>query len=303
MSGTGAAAALPGEVDLHMHSTASDGSLAPSAVVQAAHAAGLSAIALTDHDTLAGLAEATAEGARLGVRVVRAVELSAHDGSREIHILALHVGHSAPLEASLSAFRDAREARAARIVDQLRSLGVTIFLDAVMAEANGGAVGRPHIARAMIRGGFVADSREAFDRYLAAGRPAFVDKQRLEIREAIDIIHAAGGLAIWAHPGSEGRRARLEPLVALGLDGVEILHPSHKSEDIKRLGALNEFFGLAASGGSDWHGAVDGYRSIGCMHIPGAWLEHQDKIVAARAPSPSTSVSESGDSANEGFVQ
>lgn len=282
MTITGARRAPLDEVDLHMHSTASDGLLLPSQVVHAAHDAGLSAIALTDHDSLDGLAEATAEGNLLGVRVVPAVELSAHDGNREIHILALHVSRLAFMESHLAGFRVARETRATRIVERLRALDVGVSMESVMDKAGGGAVGRPHIARAMISAGLVGDSREAFDRYLGAGRPAFVEKQRLDIREAIEITHAAGALAIWAHPGSEGRRARLEPLVAVGLDGVEVLHPSHKAEDIKRLGALAEFFGLVASGGSDWHGATDGHRSIGCMHIPGAWLARQDEIVRHR---------------------
>ncbi|MEO5579646.1 MAG: PHP domain-containing protein [Gemmatimonadaceae bacterium] len=282
MSSNGAPVAPPGQVDLHMHSTASDGVLPPSQVLRAASAAGLTAIALTDHDTLDGLEEAAAEGQKLGVRVVPAVELSAHDGNREIHILALHISRRDFLESRLSGFREARRTRAARIVEQLRCLGVGVSLDAVLAEAGGGAVGRPHIARAMIRGGYVADSREAFDGYLGAGRPAFVAKERLEIREAIQIAHAAGALAIWAHPGSDGRRARLEPLVALGLDGVEVRHPSHKADDIRRLGALSDFFGLVASGGSDWHGAADGPRSIGCMQIPERWLASQDQVVARR---------------------
>ncbi len=282
MTSTGAERAPSDEVDLHMHSTASDGLLLPSQVVQAAHSAGLAAIALTDHDSLDGLTEATAEGDLLGVRVVPAVELSAHDGDREIHILALHVSRLALMESHLAGFRSARETRAARIIDQLRVLGVAVPLEAVMDEAAGGAVGRPHIARAMIRAGIVSDAREAFDRYLGAGRPAFVEKERLDIRDAIAIAHAAGAIAIWAHPGGEGRRARLEPLVAVGLDGVEVLHPSHKSDDIKRLGALAEFFGLVSSGGSDWHGSVDGHRTIGCMHIPGKWLAHQDEVVAKR---------------------
>lgn len=282
MSIIGAADRSPGEVDLHMHSTASDGSLPPSQVVRAAHAAGLTAIALTDHDTLGGLAEAAAEGLACGVRVVPAVELSAHDGRREIHILALHVSGNALLESRLSGFRDARKARAGKIVEQLRGMGMDVSLDSVMEEAAGGAVGRPHIARAMIRGGIVRDLREAFDRFLGAGRPAFVEKERLEIREAIEIAHAAGALAIWAHPGGEGRRARLEPLVELGLDGVEIRHPGHKAEDVKRLSALTEFFGLVESGGSDWHGAADGPRSIGCMRVPEAWLSRQDEVVARR---------------------
>ncbi len=179
-------------------------------------------------------------------------------------------------------FRDSRETRAQRIVDKLNGINVPVTFESVMTEAAGGAVGRPHIARAMIKAGHVKDSREAFDRFLGAGKPAFVEKERLEIREAIEITHAAGAIAIWAHPGQDGRRDRLEPLVALGLDGVEVRHPSHNSDDIERLGALADFFSLLYSGGSDWHGTPGGYRSIGGMHVPGSWLDKQDEVVNGR---------------------
>lgn len=277
-----AAEEMSGFVDLHTHSRASDGTLPPEQVVAAAHAAGLSALALTDHDTLAGIPAAARAGDTLGVRVVPGVELSAHDGNREIHILALHVTRLTVLESRLETFREGRTLRAVQIVDRLRGLGVDISVDTVMQEANGAAVGRPHIARAMIRGGAARDFRDAFDRYLGTGRPAFVSKQRLEVREAISIAHEAGGLAIWAHPGSDGRRARLEPLVALEIDGVEVRHPSHMLEDINRLAALTEFFGLVPSGGSDWHGSAESPRMIGAMRIPAAWLERQDALVASR---------------------
>lgn len=270
------------EVDLHMHSTASDGALPPAQVVAAAHNAGLRAIGLTDHDTMAGVAEAVRAAAAVGIRVVPGVELSAHDGPDEIHILALHVTRPGPLESRLAYFRAARELRARKIVERLNSLGLSVDYEAVMVEAAGGSVGRPHVARAMIRSGSVRDSREAFDKYLAAGRPAFVAKERLEIRDAIEIAHAAGAIAIWAHPGFDGRRERVEPLVEMGLDGVEVRHPGHNQEDVKRLTALADFFGIVYSGGSDWHGAREGGRMIGCMHVPSDWLAKQDAAAAKR---------------------
>jgi predicted metal-dependent phosphoesterase TrpH len=283
MTVVGHASTVPGEVDLLMHSTASDGALAPAAVVSAAHAARLSAIALTDHDTIAGLEEAESAARAVGIRIVRGVELSAHDGAREIHLLALHIQRPALLESQLVEFRDARVTRARKIVDKLHRLGMKVDIDAVFEEAQGGAVGRPHVARAMIKGGHVRDSKEAFDRFLAAGRPGFIPKARLEVAEAISIAHSAGALAIWAHPGGECRRERLEPLVEKGLDGVEVRHPSHYAEDAKRIGALADFFGLVPSGGSDWHGASEGPRTIGSMHIPPSWLNAQDILVARKS--------------------
>ena len=271
-----------GLVDLHSHSTASDGTLPPDEVVAAAHKAGLRAVALTDHDTLAGIPLATVTGETLGIRVVPGVELSAHDGDREIHRLALHVTRLALIETRLESLRAERTARASKIVERLRELGLDVTVDMVMAEAGTASVGRPHIARAMIRAGTVRDFREAFDRYLGAGRAAFIPKERLEVSDAIAMAHEAGGIAVWAHPGYDGRRERVEPLVALGLDGVEVKHPSHDKEDIKRLGALAEFFGLVPSGGSDWHGSAEGLRTIGSMQIPSSWLERQDALVASK---------------------
>jgi predicted metal-dependent phosphoesterase TrpH len=278
----GDAAATSSFVDLHSHSTASDGILPPDAVVAAAHSAGLKALALTDHDTLAGVPLATITGQALGVRIVPGVELSAHYGDGEIHILALHVTKLGLLESRLETLRAGRQVRASLIVDRLRALGLDVTVEMVMKEAGEASVGRPHVARALIRAGSVKDFREAFDRYLGNGRPGFVPKERLEVREAIAMTHEAGGLAIWAHPGSDGRRASLEPLVEAGLDGVEVRHPSHGTEDVNRLGALTDFFGLVPSGGSDWHGMAEGPRTIGSMKIPLAWLERQDALLASR---------------------
>ena len=277
-----ATSAAPGFVDLHMHSTASDGSLSPAAVVEAARRAGLRAIALTDHDTLEGIPEARRAADAVGIRVVAGTELSVMFEGRELHLLALHVDRSAALEAELADLREARRSRAERIVARLHTLGVPLPLDAVLAEAGEGAIGRPHVARAMVAGGWARDFRDAFDRYLGNGRPAHVEKRRLDAGDAIQLVHDAGGLAIFAHPGTTGSRERIERLAALGLDGVEVLHPSHTSEDLARLDALVRHFHLVPSGGSDWHGASDGPRTIGCMRVPSAMLERQDALLAER---------------------
>jgi hypothetical protein len=173
-----------------------------------------------------------------------------------------------------------RLTRAERIVSRLNELGVKVTLEDVLAQSAGGAVGRPHIARAMVNDGWATDVRDAFDRYLGNGRTAFVPKERLSMSDAIAIIHDAGGLAILAHPGAGGTRARVETLVAQGLDGVEVRHPSHSAEDAVRLLALVEHFRLVPSGGSDWHGVSDGGRALGGMRVPFAWLERQDQSTA-----------------------
>lgn len=270
-------------VDLHMHSTASDGTCAPEDVVAAAVAAGLSAIALTDHDTLDGIARARTASEGTGMRIVAGVELSSVDGDRETHILGLHLARTEEMERQLLSLREARWQRARDIVARLNFLGIPVTIESVRAEVGRGAAGRPHIARALMRGGWVLDQREAFDRYLGAGKPAFVPKEKLSAAEAITMIRQTGGLAILAHPGAEGRRALIEPLVKAGLDGLEVRHPSHSVEDIRRLAAMVDHFGLVPSGGSDWHGATEGPRTIGCMGVPITWLERQDERVVRRA--------------------
>ena len=166
---------------------------------------------------------------------------------------------------------------------RLNELGVRIEFAAVLEQAAGGAIGRPHVARAMIAEGWAVDLRDAFDRYLGNGRPAFVGKDRLAVVDAIDLIHGAGGLAILAHPGVSGTKDRIAAFVAQGIDGVEVRHPSHSSEDIARLLALVEHYSLVPSGGSDWHGAESGPRTLGMMRVPIEWLGRQDGRVRASA--------------------
>ena len=280
---TGSTEAPTGFVDLHAHSTASDGSRAPADVIREAKRIGLTAIALTDHDTLDGIAEATAAGHELGVRVVVGVELSAVEDGVETHILGLHLSETRELEERLVQLREMRRNRAQRIVLRLNELGVRVEFSAVLEQAAGGAIGRPHVARAMIAEGWAVDFRDAFDRYLGNGRPAYVAKDRLAVAEAIALIHRAGGLAILAHPSHAGTRERVEAFVREGIDGVEVRHPSHSSEDISRLAALVDHFSLVPSGGSDWHGAAEGPRTLGMMRVPADWLCRQDGRVRSRA--------------------
>ena len=269
-------------VDLHTHSTASDGSRTPADVVSEARRAGLVAVALTDHDTVAGLEDARTAGREQGVRVISGVELSAVEDDTETHVLGLHLADTAMLERDLAGLRAMRLARAERIVSRLNELGVRIEFADVLEQAAGGAVGRPHIARALMSHGWATDVRDAFDRYLGNGRAAFVPKDRLAVTDAIAMIHRAGGLAVLAHPGATGTRQRIEALAKAGLDGVEVRHPSHGAEDVARLTALVEYFGLVPSGGSDWHGATDGHRVLGMMRVPAAWVARQEARLARR---------------------
>jgi predicted metal-dependent phosphoesterase TrpH len=251
--------------------------------VREAKRVGLGALALTDHDTVAGIAEAVAAGAGLGVRVIPGIELSAVEGDIETHILGLHLTDTQGLEAELVGLRDMRRLRAERMVNRLNELGVRIDLPAVLEQAAGGAIGRPHVARALIAEGWATDFRDAFDRYLGNGRPAYVPKEKLPVAAAIGLIHRAGGLAVLAHPAQTGTRDRVAALVEQGIDGLEVRHPSHSSEDATRLLALVDHFRLVPSGGSDWHGAPEGSRTLGMMRIPSEWLARQDDRHRLRA--------------------
>jgi predicted metal-dependent phosphoesterase TrpH len=266
-----------------MHSTASDGALEPGDVVRAAAATGLGAIALTDHDTIEGVAAARKVGAELGVEVIAGVELSAFESERETHLLGLHLVALDVLDSQLASFRVARRERAEKIVATLNALSIPITLEAVLAEAGSGSIGRPHIARVMVAGGWARDIRDAFDRFLGFRKPAFVPKQTLGLADAIRMVHSAGGLAILAHPGGSGVRQWLESLAALGLDGVEVRHPGHNAEDIARIGALADHLDLVPSGGSDWHGDTTGPRVLNAMRVPEEWLRRQRERVASRA--------------------
>jgi predicted metal-dependent phosphoesterase TrpH len=276
-------APAPAFVDLQVHSTASDGALPPAAVVQAAAEAGLYAIALTDHDSVEGLPEAIEAGSRLGVRIVPGVELSSHFEGEELHLLGLHLANLEAMREALLEFQGQRVRRAERIVATLNAHGIPVTMEAVLAEAGTGAVGRPHIARALLAGGWVREFREAFDKWIGWGRPAYMAKETFDVADAIALVHRAGGIAVWAHPGELATPARIARLAALGLDAVEVLHPSHPPYLVQRLVENTEQAGLLPSGGSDWHGTHDGPRKLGGQLVPKIWLDWQDAKAAQRA--------------------
>lgn len=247
-------------IDLHAHTNVSDGTLAPRALVELAHRQGLAALAVTDHDHVGGLAEAREAGERLGVEVVPGIELSVDHPEGELHLLGyLFDPQDTALAAALELFRAAREARGQRIVERLQELGVEITMEEVerVVGAHGASVGRPHIARALLEKRIVASISEAFDRWLAEGRPAYVARKRLDARQSIELVHRAGGVAVLAHPGllkEERRVGIVRELAALGLDGVEVEYSRHSAEDRRRFAALAQELGLVATGGSDFHG-------------------------------------------------
>ncbi len=242
--------------DLHTHTCYSDGQLTPQALVRKAEAAGLSALAVTDHDTVDGVAEAQAAGQACGVEVVTGVELSVSVDEREVHLLGYGFDtEDGGLRAHLVRFKRARRERARGMAERLRVLGVPLAFEDVEAQASAeAALGRPHVAAALVAGGHVGTEQEAFERYIADGGPAFVAKPVFPAAEALALLHAAGGLGVLAHPGHWTSEETLRALVRSGLDGIEVVHPSHDAALTRyyhdRARALN----LIETGGSDYHG-------------------------------------------------
>jgi 3',5'-nucleoside bisphosphate phosphatase len=265
-----------------VHSTASDGNLSPEAVVERARAAGLGAIALTDHDTLAGIPVATLAGQRVGLRVVGGCEFSAAAPWGEMHVLGYFLSpDSSILEGFLERRRDDRLRRGREMVERLRRLGLSLVFEDVLREAQGGAVGRPHVARALVRNGGSADMSAAFDRYLGRGRPAFVEKVLPEFREIAEVVHSVNGLVSVAHLRERGTRVFLERLQREGLDAVETRHPGHDPEVRSRLTDLALRLGLLRTGGSDWHGDPEPgetHGALGSQEVPLEWLERLDEL-------------------------
>lgn len=249
--------------DLHAHTTASDGTYTPTELVSAACAAGLTYLAVTDHDTLGGLPEALAAARAAGIRLLPGVELSAEGAPGKCHLLGLGIDPDhADLRDTLATLSANRRARNARMADRLTALGMSITLEEVTAAAPTGAnVGRPHFAQTMVAKGYVRDTQEAFNRYLGDEAAAYVEKQTLSPGEAIRLIHDAGGLCFIAHPGllklaqHETQETRMSALKALGLDGLEAYYSAYSPAETERFLRLAAKLGMLVTGGSDFHGA------------------------------------------------
>ena len=251
-------------------------------VVERAKGAGLAAIALTDHDTLDGLPEAFAAGERLGVRIIGGCEFSVRVSWGEMHLLGYFLAPSDPdVEAFLAEARTGRLERALKMVEHLRAWGVDITEQDVIAEAAGAALGRPHVARALVRRGTVPDIQAAFEQFLGQGRRAYVEKVLPPFGEVASLVHRAGGVVSAAHLRDRGTRSALTTLKAEGLDAVEVRHPRHPPDIAAHLSDLASVLGLLKTGGTDWHGDEhDEGRSLGSSAVPVEWLE---KLEAARA--------------------
>ena len=279
-------------IDLHTHSTASDGTDPPATVVALAGEAGVSALALTDHDTLEGLPEAIAAGEAASVRVVPGCELSLEVEQGTLHLLVLFLeGDDGPLQSRLGALRAGRDDRNLRIVDALVAEGLDVSIDEVLDVAGGGSVGRPHVAAVLMEKGYVTSIQDAFDRWLAKGRPGYVERDRLHPDEAIELAHASGAVAVAAHPFSvvddaDALDRFIAELAALGLDGIEVEYGRYDADQRTELARVAARHGLAPSGGSDYHGAYKPGLAVGTglgdLNVPDAWLDDLEARRPAR---------------------
>lgn len=274
-------------VDLHSHSTASDGTLAPDALVRAAKEAGLSALALTDHDTVAGCALAAETAQIVGLEFLPGIEISCeYPRPGTMHLLGYGVAPEAPALHELTRrLIEGRTRRNARMVELMREAGLNVSEEELIAEAAGGTVGRPHLARILIRKGYASDTNDAFKRLLGQGSPFYVNKETTSSRQAIELIHGAGGVAVLAHPVQLRREnnAQLEAVIKnladQGLDGIEVIHSDHRESFIDYLGDLAKRWNLLATGGSDYHGSGKPHIHLGQAGSRRVPRELYDKLV------------------------
>ena len=269
---------MPGLIDLHAHSTASDGSLTPARLVDRARANGLAALALTDHDTVAGIPEALDRGRETGLEIVPGVEISAQFSPGTMHILGYDLDFkNKSLQETLHKLQYARRERNERIVQALEDLHKPVTMAEVAQKAGGGVVGRPHFAMAMLEKGYVSDMDEAFEKFLGKGKPAYRDKFRLEPEDAVRMVLAAGGLPVLAHPYSlqlqgAALAEKLSCLAQAGLVGLEVFYPEHDEAMTERFNNLAGRYGLAPTGGTDFHGQgkedIELGRGRGNMALP-----------------------------------
>jgi predicted metal-dependent phosphoesterase TrpH len=256
--------------DLHLHTYHSDGTRSPREVVDVAKSFGLSIIAISDHDNLAAYYEIKPYAVEQGLTLVPAIELSCGLDGVDVHILAYAFdAFDERIDQRLRGFRESRQRRGYAMVNRLRGLGLNITTDRVEQLAAGGAMGRPHVARALVEAGYVATVSDAFDRYIGSGKPAYVEKERFRINEAVSLIRNAGGVTSVAHPAIYPDHARLVPRVLdSGVDGVEVFHP--EVDDVHRELYTNmaRFRGKMITGGSDDHGTVKTCETLGTIRVP-----------------------------------
>ena len=270
-------------VDLHLHTTASDGRCTPAELVARAAAAGLTVMAATDHDTTAGVSDVRAYAEQLGILAISGIEITAVENGRDVHMLGYFFDPSNPaLGAFLKAQRATRVARVRAIAERLASLGMPIDVEPLLADAarqEGKSIGRPKVARAMIEAGYVADVREAFDAWLGRGCLAYVERAGASPDEVIAIVHRAGGLVSLAHPGRTDIDARIAGLCERGLDAIEVHHSDHDALAVRRYERMARDLDVLVTGGSDFHGDLTHGLEPGGATLP---AREWERLAAAR---------------------
>jgi hypothetical protein len=273
--------------DLHLHTQFSDGTFSPEELVSHARSRGLTAIALTDHDTMEGCVRTAIACREAAIEFIPGSELTAEQGGEEIHILGYLMDAENPkLLAELAKFQTIRQNRIHEIVQKLNAKKVPITAEAVMAIAKCRAPGRPHVARALVKAGHCATMDEAFERFLKKHRPAWVPKFKMSAEQAIALIHQAGGVAIMAHPGLNRSDDVIPPIIEAGLDGIECFHSKHSAGMTEHYLQMAEANGLLITGGSDCHGISKGRPLIGTIRLPYAYVELLKGRASERKVSP-----------------
>jgi predicted metal-dependent phosphoesterase TrpH len=248
------------KIDLHCHTTASDGICAPSDLVKRARTEKLSCIAIADHDTIDGIEPALAEASRCDVSVIPSIEFSVEHKGGDFHLLGYYIDHrNSTILGETERFRKIRERRIPRMVEGLRNAGIDITEDDVLEESSGSSPGKPHVARALMKKGIVANFDEAFERYLSSGKPGDIPKEKISLENAFSCIKEAGGIAVCAHPASLGftpaeTLSFLRKLIPLGLSGLECYSNMHTDNDVREYIAIARALSLVITGGSDFHG-------------------------------------------------
>jgi predicted metal-dependent phosphoesterase TrpH len=262
-------------IDLHLHTTASDGFLAPERVVDLAIERGLAVIAVTDHDTVDGIQNAIGYALTKPLKVIPGVELSTESEDQEVHIIGYYIDYkNASFNDQLKLLREYRLKRARRIIKRLEQLGMMIDFDRVLEISGPGSVGRPHIAKAMVEQNYVTTIKDAFNRYLGIGKPAYVPRKKLTPVEAINIIKKNDGISVLAHPGLLKDDSLIEYLAQRGLDGLEVIHKEHDEKTIHKYNLKADALGLIKTGGSDCHG-IKPYI-LGTLNVP---IEYYQELV------------------------
>ena len=273
-------------IDLHVHTTASDGVKSPSEVVEYAKKIGIKALAITDHDTLDGIAEARQAGDRLGVRVVAGCEFSVAVSWGELHLLGYFLPEDDETLAGMFRHqRESRAERAAKMIQRLEAYGAPPLEETVLKFAAGAPIGRPHIARALVELGWISSVQDAFVEYLADGAPAYMPKELPALADVVSLIRELNGVTSAAHLKGRATEAVIRDLHTMGVDALEVVHPTHQKQHKDQLTAMAEKFGMLKTGGSDWHGDEQRSRQLGNPEVPVEWLDqveacHLDRLDA-----------------------